>query len=121
MIFRVLSIQPHQIRNLVNDSCSTCTPKPTQDIMSAPTIHCKWEDETVRERIGHPSDAEAKKMASLTLHTHSSFLRLAQGTALLLLCSSGDLSPVLEPTCFPLPNSSNPLAKPHQKPKDDLL
>ena len=35
------------------------------------TAHCQWEDETVRERTGHsPSYAEAKKMKSLTLHTH---------------------------------------------------
>ena len=34
------------------------------------TAHCQWEDETVRERTGHPpSYAEAKKMKSLTLHT----------------------------------------------------
>ena len=33
--------------------------------------HCQWEDETVRERTGHPpSYAEAKKMKSFTLHTH---------------------------------------------------
>ena len=31
----------------------------------------QWEDQTVRERTGHPpSYAEAKKMKSLTLHTH---------------------------------------------------
>src|SRR6218665_4025679 len=35
------------------------------------TIQCQWEDETVRERTGHPpSYAEAKKMKSLILHTH---------------------------------------------------
>jgi len=34
-------------------------------------VHCQWEDETVRGRTGHPpSYAEAKKMKSLTLHTH---------------------------------------------------
>src|SRR6218665_153303 len=33
--------------------------------------HCLWEDETVRERTGHPhSYTVAKKMKSLTLHTH---------------------------------------------------
>jgi len=33
--------------------------------------HCQWDDETVRKRIGHPpSYAKAKKMKSLTLHTH---------------------------------------------------
>ena len=40
-------------------------------MMSILTAHCPWEDETVRGRIGYsPSYAEAKKMKSLTLHTH---------------------------------------------------
>jgi len=40
-------------------------------MMSTLTAHCQWEDETVRESTGHPpSYAEAKKMKSLTLHTH---------------------------------------------------
>jgi len=40
-------------------------------MMSRVTIHCQREDETVMERTGHsPSFAEAKKMKSLTLHTH---------------------------------------------------
>src|SRR6218665_915042 len=40
-------------------------------MMSTLTAHCQWEDETVRERTGHPpSYAEAKKVKSLTLHTH---------------------------------------------------
>jgi|SRR6218665_841570 len=30
-------------------------------VMSTLTIHCQWEDETMREKTGHP-DAEAKKM-----------------------------------------------------------
>src|SRR6218665_1071270 len=35
-------------------------------VMSTLTAHCQWEDETVRERTGHPpSFAEAKKMKSL--------------------------------------------------------
>src|SRR6218665_2608267 len=35
------------------------------------TIYCQWEDKTVREKTGHPpSYAEAKKMKSVTLHTH---------------------------------------------------
>ena len=39
--------------------------------MSTLTTHCKWEDETVRERTDHPpSYAEAKKIKSLTLHSH---------------------------------------------------
>jgi len=33
--------------------------------------NCQWEDEMVRERTGHPpSYAAAKKMKSVTLHTH---------------------------------------------------
>ena len=40
-------------------------------IMSTLNVHCQWEDETVRERTGHPAPyAEAKKMKSLTLYTH---------------------------------------------------
>jgi len=39
-------------------------------VVSTLTIHCQWEDETARERTGHPiSYAVAKKMKSLTLHT----------------------------------------------------
>ena len=35
------------------------------------TVHCQWEDETVRKRTGYPpSYAEAKKMKSLTLNAH---------------------------------------------------
>jgi len=35
------------------------------------TAHYQWEDETMRERTGHPPlYAMAKKMKSLTLHTH---------------------------------------------------
>ena len=34
------------------------------------TVHCRLEDETAKERRGHPpSHAEAKKMKSLTLNT----------------------------------------------------
>src|SRR6218665_1225974 len=40
-------------------------------MMSTLTAHYQWEDETVRERTGHPpSYAEAKKFKSLKLHTH---------------------------------------------------
>src|SRR5678815_2388966 len=57
------------------------------------TVHCLWEDETVMERIGHlPSYAEAKKMKSLTLHTHG-----------LRNCSSPPPSPSL---CPPPPSPS---------------
>src|SRR6218665_1778535 len=59
-----------QGRNLV-DFCSTCAPLANSAMMSTLTAHCQWEDETVRERTGQPpSCAEAKKMKSLTLHTH---------------------------------------------------
>ena len=35
------------------------------------TLPCQWEDVMVRERTGHlPSYSKAKKMKSLTLHTH---------------------------------------------------
>src|SRR6218665_1267390 len=40
-------------------------------MMSTLTAPCQWEDEVVRERIGHqPSCAKAKKMKSLTFQTH---------------------------------------------------
>src|SRR6218665_40474 len=55
-------------------------------MMSALTICCQWEDEMVRERIGHlPSYAEAKKAKSLTLHTHGCSRAILKGNALLLL------------------------------------
>jgi len=39
-------------------------------MMSTLTVHCQWEDETVRDRTGQLlSYAKAKKMKSLTLHT----------------------------------------------------
>ena len=42
-------------------------------MMSTLTTQCECEDEKVRERTGQPpSYAEAKKMKSLTLHTHGS-------------------------------------------------
>ena len=41
-------------------------------MMSTLTIHCQWEDETVRERTSHPpSCADAKKTASLRDRTSS--------------------------------------------------
>jgi len=56
-------------------------------MMSALTVHCQWEDETVRERTGHmPSYAKAKKMKLLTLHTHGCTKGWLKG--LLLLSSS---------------------------------
>ena len=42
------------------------------NMISTLTVHCCWEDETERERAGNPpSNAEAKKSESLTLHTYS--------------------------------------------------
>ena len=40
-------------------------------LMSTSSMHCPWEDETVKERTGClPSYAESKRMRSLTLRTH---------------------------------------------------
>jgi len=45
--------------------------------MSTLTVHCVWDDETAKEKAGHPPlYAEAKKMKLLTLHAHGC-LRLA--------------------------------------------
>ena len=47
-------------------------PVASSAMLSAPTVHRRWEDETLRERTGHPPTyAKAKRMKSLTLHTHS--------------------------------------------------
>src|SRR6218665_2309519 len=52
------------------DFCSACA-LINSDMMSKLTICCQWENETVRERTGHPpSYAEAKNMMSLTICTH---------------------------------------------------
>src|SRR6218665_1415212 len=46
-------------------------PLANSDMMSTLTTHCQWEDETVRERTGHPpSYSVARKMKWLTLHPH---------------------------------------------------
>src|SRR6218665_2531007 len=43
-------------------------------LMSTLIAHCQREDETVRQRTGHPpAYAVAKKMKSLALHTHGCF------------------------------------------------
>lgn len=43
------------------------------DLCSASTAYFEREDETLRERTGHPpSYAEAKKMKALSHHTHGS-------------------------------------------------
>ena len=47
------------------------SPLANSAMMNTLAAHCQWEDESVRERTGHPpSPAMAKKMKSLTLHTH---------------------------------------------------
>ena len=52
-------------------SAPLAPPSQLSYMMSTLTVHCQWVDETVRKRTGHPpSYAEAKKMKSLTLHTH---------------------------------------------------
>src|SRR6218665_3960281 len=54
------------------DISNSPAPVANSAMMSTLTAHCQWVDNTLRERIGHPpSYAEAKKMKSLTLHTHS--------------------------------------------------
>ena len=50
------------------------SPLANSAMMSTLIAHSQWEDETMRERIGHPpSYAVAKKMKSLTLLTHGCF------------------------------------------------
>ena len=52
-------------------------------MMSTPTVHCQWEDETARKRTDHlPTQAEAKKMKLPTRHT------CGRSTASLRDCSS---------------------------------
>ena len=61
-------------------------------MMSTLTVNCQWEDETVRERTGHlPSYAEAKKMKSLTLHTHGCLRASSRDCSSLLLFVSSSL------------------------------
>src|SRR6218665_1806363 len=46
-------------------------PLANSSMMSTLTVHCQWEDETVRQRTGHPlSYTKAKKIKLLTPHTH---------------------------------------------------
>src|SRR6218665_2474715 len=62
---------PDQGRNLVRDFLFHLHPLANSAMMSTLTAHCQWDDETMRERTGYPpSYAVAKKMKSLTLHTH---------------------------------------------------
>ena len=43
-------------------------------MMSTLTVHCQWEDETVREWTARPSSyTEAKKMKLLALHIHGCY------------------------------------------------
>src|SRR6218665_429635 len=47
------------------------TPNDEHPMTSILTIHFQWEDETVKERTGHPpAYADSKKIKSLALHTH---------------------------------------------------
>src|SRR6218665_808835 len=63
-------------------------------MMSTLTAHCQWEDEMARETTGHsPSYTEAKKMKSLTLHTHCyprASLRHGSSSSSLLLWNTSD-------------------------------
>src|SRR6218665_3317371 len=58
-----------QDRNLVQAFCSTCSS--TSSKLGYNKSFCQWEDEMAREMSDHPlAYAKAKKMKSLTLHTH---------------------------------------------------
>ena len=53
-------------------SAPPAPPSQPSSMRNTTTARCQWEDETMRERTGHPpSHAEAKTMKSLTLHTHA--------------------------------------------------
>src|SRR6218665_3245462 len=81
--------------------------------MSTLTVHCQWEDEMAKERTGHlPSYAEAKKMKSLTLHTHGCFrVRLMDCSS-----SSSPLSPLPSLSHLHLPPPSLPSLPPPPPP-----
>ena len=69
-----------QAYNLNSVDYAPSTPLTNSAIMSTLTVDCQWEDEMARERIGQsPSYAEAKKVKSLTLHTHVCHSVLAYG------------------------------------------
>src|SRR6218665_1047484 len=54
-------------------------------MMSTLSVHCQWKDETERERTGPPpSYAEAKKIKSLTLHTHGWLKASVRGRSVLI-------------------------------------
>jgi len=65
--------------------------------MSTLTVHCQWEDETVRERTGHaPSYAKAKKMKSMTLHAHGCLIPMASLKDFAILLLTGSLAVLIE-------------------------
>src|SRR6218665_2759757 len=65
-----LGVQTRPGQKFISRALLHLCPLANSAMMSKLTTHCQWEDETVRERTGHPpSYAEAKKMKSLTLHT----------------------------------------------------
>src|SRR6218665_876288 len=57
-------------------------PLSNSTMMSALTVHCSWEEATVRERTAHPpSYAEAKQMKLQALHVPNAVSGLAYGAA----------------------------------------
>src|SRR6218665_1841485 len=65
---KVRGSNPGQGRNLVQDFRY---PVANSAMTGTLTALCQWEDQTARERTGHPTlYAEVKKMKSLTLCTH---------------------------------------------------
>src|SRR6218665_3721130 len=63
-------------------------------MMSTLIVHCVWEDETARERTGHPASyTEAKIMKLLALHTHGCprNLRDCSYSSSLCLCVNIDI------------------------------
>ena len=68
--YREFRVQTPASTNLVLDFCSTSSaPLANLAMMSTLTVYCRWEDETARERTGHPSSyANAERMRLLTLH-----------------------------------------------------
>ena len=55
----------------INIAVNRNRPLANSGMMSTLTVHCQWEDETVRQRTSHPlSYTKAKKIKLLTPHTH---------------------------------------------------
>ena len=68
---RGLGVQIQARAEIWFENSALHAPLANSAMMSTLTLHCQWENEMVRERTGRlPSYAEAKKMKSLTLHTH---------------------------------------------------